>query len=67
MTRKDYEAIARAIARVRHDWGIPNGGLIPLEVRHAIEEIEDAIAQVLKEDNPRFDRYKFLQACVPQR
>lgn len=65
MTRKDYQAIAAAIAKVRHDWGAPNGGLIPGEARHAIEEIEWAIAQVFAQDNPRFDRDKFLGACLP--
>lgn len=63
MTRKDYEAIAQAIAKVRADRKAPNGGLLPLEVRHTIEEIEDALAEVFAQDNYRFDRDKFLQAC----
>lgn len=63
MTRKDYQAIANAIAKVRADRKAPNGGLLPLEVRHTIEEIEDALVLVFESENPRFDRARFLSAC----
>jgi hypothetical protein len=63
MTRKDYEAIAKAINNVRNDWGAPNGGLIPTEARHAMEEIEYALAKVFGQENPRFDKDKFFMAC----
>ena len=63
MTRKDYEQVAQAIARVRADRKAPNGGLLPLEVRHTIEEIEDRLIQIFSDDNPRFDHEKFLRAC----
>jgi hypothetical protein len=66
MTRKDYQAVADAIAKVRNDRKAPNGGLLPLEVRHTIEEIEDAIADVFARDNDRFDRDRFIQACTVQ-
>lgn len=64
MTRKDYAAVASAIARVRADRQAPNGGMLPLEVRHAIEEIEDALADVFARDNEKFDREKFITACM---
>lgn len=63
MTRKDYQAIARAIAKVRADRQAPNGGLLPLEVRHTLEEVEDALAEVFARDNERFIKDKFVQAC----
>lgn len=63
MTRKDYQAIAEAIAKVRADRRAPNGGMLPQEVRHVIEEIEDALAEVFAKDNPRFDASKFIGAC----
>ena len=63
MTRKDYEAIAKAINNVRNDWGAPNGARIPTEARHAMEEIECALAKVFAQENPRFDKDKFFMAC----
>jgi len=63
MTRKDYQAIAEAIAKVRADRRAPNGGMLPQEVRHVIEEIEDALVKVFENDNPRFNRDRFLGAC----
>lgn len=62
MTRKDYQAIAKAIAKVRAD---RRGGYgLDIEARHAIEEIEDGLAAVFAADNPRFNRDKFLTACM---
>lgn len=63
MTRKDYEKVANVIAKVRSDWKAPHGGMLPLEVRHVIEEMEDALAEMFTADNDRFDRDRFLQAC----
>ncbi len=53
MTRKDYVAIARAIALVRGDCD----GLVPL-----VEEL----CAIFKADNPRFDKDRFISACVQE-
>lgn len=50
MTRKDYQLIAQAIADV---WCENTAQL------YIAESIADALAQ----DNPRFDRARFLDAC----
>lgn len=67
MTRKDYRALAGAIA-----W--PNAGrigyFIELESPNEVEDefvrkadIVIEIAKVLARSNPRFDGYRFGQAC----
>lgn len=63
MTRKDYEAIAKALRKVRADRSAPNGGVLPSEVLGTIEDIEDALAGVFASDNPRFNRDRFVEAC----
>lgn len=50
MTRKDYELIAQAIANVWCD----------SEAQMAIAE---SLASELEQENPRFDRSRFLSAC----
>lgn len=54
MTKKDYELIARAI----------KGGTIYHDL-HYINKLSfvDDICNKLEQDNPRFDRNKFLTAC----
>jgi hypothetical protein len=56
MTRKDYEAIAEVIERLaekyRHDEG-----------RHIVAEFAEDIAEVMTNDNPRFNRDTFYRAC----
>jgi len=55
MTRKDYVAIAAALANVRTQATIPSW-------QSCCEKIADAMAA----DNPRFDRARFLKACGVQ-
>jgi hypothetical protein len=58
MTRKDYERIAQAIAECK-----------PVEDQPALAQavarvrIIDAIADAMEDDNPRFQRAKFINAC----
>jgi len=62
MTRKDYVAIAAAVLRARN-------GLCTyqqVDPRAAISEVSCRIADVMAQDNPRFDRARFLQACGVQ-
>ena len=63
MTRKDYVAIATALNRTypahrRELDGKPDEAVAQWQFS------VDAIADVLAEDNPRFDRDRFLKACV---
>ncbi len=64
MTRKDYELIAKAIAKLRsvypdgeptndHDKGF----------QHGTKQAAQYIASALASENPRFDRDRFLKAC----
>ena len=62
MTRKDYVMLAEAIKGA--------GGFnlaAPVEVRSLIREghrqVAILIADALEEDNPRFDRDRFIKAC----
>jgi hypothetical protein len=50
MTKKDYEAIAECIRESGID-------------EKVIEDLENALAGYFKQDNPRFDRARFLAAC----
>lgn len=59
MTKKDYEAIASVI---RKQWseltaGPDSAALITLDLT------SKGIADVMEQDNPRFDRARFLAAC----
>ena len=57
MTRKDYRAIADVIAtQVDLD---PD----TLSSRQVLRLVAAGIADVLEEDNPRFDRSGFLKTC----
>lgn len=54
MTRKDYVAIAAALAA--HQTAVSR-----LEVERKL--IAQSIAKVMQQDNPRFDHTRFLKAC----
>jgi carbamoylphosphate synthase large subunit len=60
MTRKDYVAIAEAIASVR-EYSYLKGDL---NFQAGIDQVTGAISQVLIEDNPRFDRERFIAATM---
>lgn len=68
MTKKDYELIARALASSKpkswiqladegKDW------TYTYELEEQWSEIRDALADAFAQDNPHFDREKFLTAC----
>lgn len=58
MSRKNYEAIASVIKEaVRRTDDGDMDKLMPLY------QLAHSLTVVLKEDNPRFDRAKFLEAC----
>jgi len=56
MTKKDYELIARGIKGVYMD--------CEDEIeQYAVSEVARSLSIDLQDDNPRFDRNKFLTAC----
>ena len=59
MTKKDYQALARAIH------GVYTRVAEPAEPspEQTIGFVVDAIANVLQADNPRFDGRRFVEAC----
>lgn len=70
MTRKDYVLIADTIAQMSRD--IANdegltlttaGRTILSGERVAVEAIAHRLAYQLQQDNPRFDRKRFIDAC----
>ena len=58
MTRKDYIAIAAIIAEKR--WPSANLRMTEDEL---LNELAHEFADMLAEDNPRFDRGRFLEAA----
>lgn len=59
MTRKDYELIAKAIKRANENWE----GFEEEYPAVVIAGISAMLATQLEQDNPRFDRARFLTAC----
>ena len=60
MTKKDYQAIARATHQTR----VMYSGRDEARERGAIMSLAERIADVCAADNPRFDRATFLAACA---
>ena len=57
MTRKDYELIAGVISMTAREFrGVEDG-------TNACRDIATFLASRLENDNPRFDRDRFLKAC----
>lgn len=56
MSKKDYQAIARAIHRTHQEVPGPGASLV-------LRNVADNIAVVLSIDNPLFDRARFIEAC----
>ncbi len=60
MTRKDYVLIAEALKNARPD---PHGTTISRHRYDGWHVSACALADALANDNPRFDRERFLKAC----
>lgn len=57
MSRKDYEVVATEfIGRMANP-------TVPSESRQTLIALANSLADRFAEDNPRFDREKFLTAC----
>ena len=70
MTRKDYILIADTIAQVSRDIAKEQSGdlsdrgkAILSGERLATYTIAHRLAEQLRQDNPRFDRQRFIEAC----
>lgn len=59
MTKKDYELIARWLKYTMYDDGQVN---TELEVA-GIEQVCENLAIAFEQNNPKFNRSKFLKAC----
>lgn len=56
MTRKDYQAIAVIISSLADKYQFDEG-------RNIVAEIVEDLSDIFTDDNPRFDREKFVKAC----
>lgn len=63
MTRKDYVAVARALATTKPEISVMLHGDSYEKVKTARQDIIDRIADVFAADNPRFNRKRFYSAC----
>ena len=62
MTRKDYRKFADMFGKVRADLSAHTGGMLDRDKMTAIEHIEEETMAIFAEDNPLFDRERFLNA-----
>ena len=61
MTKKDYQAIARAIHATREMvYRDPSHDVVRDEL---LRELADRLGDVCAADNQRFDRARFVEAC----
>ena len=64
MTKKDYELIASALASERPRFQHPSDTKKMYQChRYQWSETVRALATSLEDENVRFNRYKFIQAC----
>lgn len=63
MTRKDYIKLAAAFSDTLHSTGLDPAGPFYPSVRHGIACAAVKVANALAQDNDRFDRDRFLDAC----
>ena len=70
MTRKDYVLLADLLAQfsrdIANDEGLTlttNGRAVLSGERVGLQTIAHRLAEKLQQDNPRFDRHRFIDAC----
>jgi hypothetical protein len=59
MTKKDYTAIAKTIMASRERYANSDN----TSYNYILTEVAINLANTLQQDNPRFDRLRFLTAC----
>lgn len=64
MSKKDYQAVARAFHKTRPDPSprLDGPAVHPLMV-DVWEKTRNTVADVFAQDNPRFSRERFIEAC----
>ena len=65
MTRKDYEAVAEVLAEYRRDVRdfpseVLDHDIVAIET---VNRLAECLAKVFEQDNPRFQRSRFVEAC----
>ena len=67
MTRKDYEALAKAMSETRkfYEQGVPDDYTVPQAymVATTVHNIIERFSSYMKADNSNFNEAKFLRAC----
>jgi hypothetical protein len=63
MSKKDYQAIARAIYGHKPEPLFPESEVFDRAEYDVWEGVMGAIADILAADSPRFDRARFVEAC----
>jgi hypothetical protein len=63
MTRKDYVLLAEAFKQARELNELRRNGSDYYPTRNGIDLAQDRVADLLRADNPRFDRTRFDAAC----
>lgn len=70
MTRKDYELIAKVFKEIRNEFyrdmtdaDTAHGWDKNLFAGVGVRILAENLAKELEQDNPRFDRQRFLDAC----
>lgn len=60
MTRKHFQALAKALHKLKLD-SIDRSG--PNMVECSFDDVANCIANVCETHNPNFDRARFIEAC----
>ena len=67
MTRKDYEALAKALSETRkfYEQGVPDDYTVPQTymVATTVQNIIERFSSYMKADNANFNEAKFRRAC----
>jgi len=64
MTRKHYEKVAEQFRAYHLEIANGNHGSSDINTRlDVLEDITEILADIFKEDNPRFDAVRFASAC----
>jgi hypothetical protein len=66
MTQKDYRAFAAALASVRPTYDYRESSGVLLAAQRQWEACCRVVGDVCATDNPRFDRIRFVKACLAE-
>lgn len=60
MTKKHYEAIATQVKLEAEEWKADS------TAAHAVSNMAYRLADIFSKDNPKFQRERFIQSCMPE-